>query len=489
MVSHPEEYELEVRGLERWWGEMDELGMQEPGMQEPGVQDPGTQDPCPVRGEEGGVGISTHALLLSMVGVACVEIDETGEVTRWDGSAEALFGYDEGQVRRGGLARLVPSKGDLETLATFLKSSLRGEGGHQGVSTSCVTQGGRVLFCRWHAVPVVSPSREAGLAVMVKNVTDEVLIANDLHRVRAQVQGICNKAPIGIFQADIHRRIVVANPELSWMLGYESSADIIASITEVASFFMEPEQADSFLFQLYEGDQLSRFRCRLRRRDGGSIWALCYGQIIRNAKGRRDGFYGFCIDISRTVRVEKELMRANHELRIVSILDGLTRISNRRHFDECMALEWTRHIRENESLTIILCDIDYFKRFNDSYGHQAGDAALIRIAQAISACVHRSGDLVARYGGEEFVVILPFTEISGGRHVGEVIRRAVEELAMVHEGSETTDHVTLSLGVASISPQAGAMSETLIRMADRALYAAKEMGRNRCIAFEEIPQS
>ncbi len=431
-------------------------------------------------------GLSVPALLLSKVGVACMELDGAGEVAQWDGSAEALFGYDEVQIRRHGLDRLVPSKGDVESLTAFFKACLRGDDGLQGVPTSCVTHGGRVLFCHWYAAPVRAASGEAGLAVVVKNVTEQVLMANDLHRVRSQLQGICEKAPIGIFRADVYRRIVMANPELSWMLGYESSAHIIDSMEAVTSFFMDPEQGDAFLFQLYEGEQLSRFRCRFRRRDGSSIWVLCYGQMIRNVAGRPDGFYGFCIDISRTVRVENELMRVNHELRLVSILDGLTRISNRRHFDECMALEWTRHIREKESLALIICDIDHFKWFNDAYGHQAGDTALIRIAQAISACVHRSGDLVARYGGEEFVVILPFTDLSGARHVGEVIRQAVEALAIPHKGLEVPGCVTLSLGVAAIRPGPGVNSETLIRMADHALYAAKATGRNCCIAFEDI---
>ena len=432
----------------------------------------------------GGAGTSAQLVLQTKAGLACIGLDGEGKVRDWDPSAERLFGYTGAQMAGRDLFCLVPSRGEGATLHGFFNACLRG-GTSSEVSTAGMTASGEMIFCRWYAVPATHESGLKGLAVMAKDVTEQMLAVKDLNRVHRHAMSVFNRAPLGIFQADAKARFVTVNPEFSWMLGYESHQQFMDSVTDVASVFEDPEQAESFLFQLYEGEQLSRFRCRLRRKDGKEVWASCYGQITRNESARMNGFYGFCMDISRTVRVEKELKRVNEALRLTSILDGLTRISNRRHFDECMELEWIRHARERVTLSVILCDIDFFKLFNDTYGHQAGDACLVRIAEALASCVSRSGDLVARYGGEEFVVILPRTDIAGAQHVAEVMRQAVEGLNIPHKRSEIGKHVTLSLGVGAMLPQGRASSEGLIRMADRALYAAKGDGRNRCVLFEE----
>ena len=435
--------------------------------------------------ETAGCGIRSAQLVLqARAGFACISLNEEGKVLEWDGSAEYLFGYTGEQMVGRDLFALVPSPEEGITLHGFLKTCLLG-GKLSEVSTTGVKASGEMIFCRWCAVPATHESGLKGLAVMVKDVTDQMLAVKDLNRIHRHAKSVFDRAPLGIFQADAKARLVEVNPEFSWMLGYESPEQFMASVTEVSSVFEDSEKAESFLFQLYEGEQLSRFWCRLKRKDGKEIWASCYGQITRNTSGRRNGFYGFCIDISRTVRVEKELKRVNEALRLTSILDGLTRISNRRHFDECMELEWVRHAREKASLSLILCDIDYFKLFNDTYGHQAGDVCLVRIAETLVSCVSRSGDLVARYGGEEFVVILPGTDIAGAQHIAEAMRQAVDALRIPHKGSEIAENVTLSLGVASVFPRGRASSEGLIRMADRALYAAKGDGRNRCVTFDE----
>ena len=343
------------------------------------------------------------------------------------------------------------------------------------VRTTCVCHDGDVRFCDWF----MTPSGDGAWDVLVKDVTREVHAMNDLCKLREKARGLFNSVPIGVFQADARNELVVVNPELAWMLGYESTESLGASVSNVSGLFYDEETAESFLFQLYEGEQISRFRCSLRRREGNPVWALCYGQVTRNSDRRFNGFYGFVIDISRTKRAEEALKKANHELRLASILDGLTRIANRRRFDECLASEWCCHQREQEGISLILCDIDHFKRYNDTYGHQAGDQCLQRIAQTLSTCVQRSGDLVARYGGEEFAVILPRTDHTGARHVAEMMRQKVEQLAILHESSDTARVVTLSLGVASMRPSDKESAENLIRYADQMLYLAKDNGRNR----------
>lgn len=174
----------------------------------------------------------------------------------------------------------------------------------------------------------------------------------------------------------------------------------------------------------------------------------------------------------------RQLEAANEVLRRLAALDGLTQLSNRRRFDEYLSQEWQRMARDQNHLCLILCDIDFFKLFNDTYGHQAGDECLRQIAQAIASSAKRPADLAARYGGEEFAVILPYTDATGGAKVAQTISQQVKVLQIEHGSSPVSRYVTLSLGVASIVPWPGALPETLVASADKALYQAKASGRN-----------
>ena len=161
----------------------------------------------------------------------------------------------------------------------------------------------------------------------------------------------------------------------------------------------------------------------------------------------------------------------------------MTQIANRRKFDEYCASEYAKLIRTQDILSIIMCDVDFFKLYNDNYGHQAGDECLKAIAKTIKANINRPADLAARYGGEEFVVVLPNTDSKGAMHIAEIIRKAVKELKIVHAKSTVDKYVTLSLGTASTIPKKNTYHDVLLGMADKALYTAKKQGRNRCVAL------
>ncbi len=178
--------------------------------------------------------------------------------------------------------------------------------------------------------------------------------------------------------------------------------------------------------------------------------------------------------------LQKELETKNIELQRLSAIDGLTSIPNRRSFDEYISKEWRRAVREKTCLALLLIDIDFFKKYNDGYGHQGGDDCLQKVARALADTMRRSSDMVARYGGEEFTVVLPNTDLDGAMVIAEELRHAVEELALKHEFSDVADIVSISLGAAGIPPQCGDDSASLIALADAALYDAKEEGRNRC---------
>jgi len=167
----------------------------------------------------------------------------------------------------------------------------------------------------------------------------------------------------------------------------------------------------------------------------------------------------------------------------LAVHDGLTGVYNRRYFDETLVKEWKRAKREKTPLSIIMLDIDYFKKFNDTYGHQAGDECLIKVATTISETLRRPADLMARYGGEEFVVVLPNVELDYSVEFSETIRVKIEALKIEHKESNANPFITVSLGVASIVPSSKISSAELVGAADKALYNAKSKGRNCvCVA-------
>ncbi len=180
--------------------------------------------------------------------------------------------------------------------------------------------------------------------------------------------------------------------------------------------------------------------------------------------------------------IRQQLEENNRKLERLSTLDTLTGLANRRRFDEALEQEWRRAARDAGSLSLIFCDIDYFKGYNDSYGHQAGDDCLHRVARALAEVVNRPADLASRYGGEEFVVLLVDTVLEGAVFLAEKMRVRIESLHVAHRSSGLGAFLTASFGVAALIPRHGLKPEDLIALADHALYAAKQQGRNRVVA-------
>lgn len=183
----------------------------------------------------------------------------------------------------------------------------------------------------------------------------------------------------------------------------------------------------------------------------------------------------------RVAERTKELASANRQLQRYATIDGLTQVANRRRFNEYLEYTWKWLARDKESLSLILCDVDRFKLYNDTYGHQAGDACLQQIATAMMTVVKRPTDLVTRYGGEEFAIILPQTRIEGAKRVAEKTRQHIKQLQISHTKSTTAGIVTLSFGVVCGIPTQKLSIETLIALADQALYQAKSQGRDRIV--------
>ncbi len=185
-------------------------------------------------------------------------------------------------------------------------------------------------------------------------------------------------------------------------------------------------------------------------------------------------------EMDRRMEFSRQLEEANRQLKRLTLIDGLTSIANRRYFDEFLEKEWQRNMRDNKPVSLIMGDIDFFKKYNDRYGHQAGDDCLKQVAAILNNIAKRPGDLAARYGGEEFAVVLSGTDLKQAGVLAENANKKLRKIRIPHSDSQAADFVTLSLGVASIIPKHGTKSYDLVKAADKALYKAKNSGRN-CI--------
>lgn len=200
------------------------------------------------------------------------------------------------------------------------------------------------------------------------------------------------------------------------------------------------------------------------------------------AQLERDAAYQALRDLQKQLENSNaQLEESNRELQRLSSLDGLTGIANRRQFDKMLDLEWQRALRHCTQLALVMIDIDFFKAFNDTYGHQVGDDCLKAVAATLDRVAHRPSDVVARYGGEEFAVILPETDVDGALHVAEQMCQGVARLDVQHAASNISDRISLSIGIAARSPRGSEDADMLLAAADDALYRAKKDGRNRIV--------
>lgn len=294
---------------------------------------------------------------------------------------------------------------------------------------------------------------------------------------RIELNQIFNTSTDGMWIVDKHFNVIKTNSVLSRFLG-KNARDTVGK-----------KCYDLFAGSLCRGDNCPMTLIRkgekeaeydIEKKSGnGTFFFILSATRFRGLDGGTIGLIEGFKDITERKRIEGELQRANQELQRLTVIDGLTQIANRRRFDESLQQEWSRMAREKKPLSLIMCDVDCFKLYNDNYGHLLGDDCLRSVARVINDCANRPGDLAARFGGEEFAVLLPDTDTAGAGHVAESIRTKVQDLMIVHAFSPVHKYVTLSLGVFTVFPQHDSNPQALIEAADRALYEAKRAGRNQ----------
>ncbi len=306
-------------------------------------------------------------------------------------------------------------------------------------------------------------AREGRIAAMQK----ELAISVGQHRLLTE-----NASDIIIRLSPEFRRMYVSSACRD-LLGYEPEEMIGQHPREL----MHPTERDAMeqaLFgRLRAGDAAARASFRMMRKDGAYVWVEASCRRLEDGSG----FVAVLRDVSERKALETRLEDANRQLRVLAREDGLTRLANRRRFDEALGAEYRRAMRVGTPLSVALIDMDRFKAFNDTYGHPGGDACLQALAGVLDGRCRRPADLAARYGGEEFVLLLPNTDAAGALAVAECIRGAVRALAIPHAGSEF-GVATVSIGVATMTLDRPQGPAALVEAADAALYEAKRAGRD-----------
>lgn len=217
---------------------------------------------------------------------------------------------------------------------------------------------------------------------------------------------------------------------------------------------------------------------RALTKDGQYIWIRDVVHVVRKENGEVDSLIGFMFDITERKDTEQKLIELQKQLEELSFKDGLTGIFNRRMFDSVMEVEWANAKRNRQPLSLIMLDIDYFKQYNDYYGHIQGDECLKRVANVLACVATRSRDFFARYGGEEFILVLPETDEVAAFKIAERCRNVIFKAQIPHEKSLVSQLLTISIGISTITPTRNDEAIKFIATVDKQLYVAKEKGRN-----------
>ncbi len=274
-------------------------------------------------------------------------------------------------------------------------------------------------------------------------------------------------------------RFAYIGPQIEQVLGWPPSSWV--SVDDWAER-MHPEDREwvvNFCVSQSQAGTDHEADYRALTKDGDYVWIRDVVHVLRQPDGEVEALVGFMFDISERKKTEERLIKLQKELEDLSFKDGLTGVANRRMFDSVMELEWTKACRSRQPLSLVLVDIDYFKQYNDHYGHLQGDDSLRRVGQALASAATRSRDFLARFGGEEFVLVLPDSDAAAAMAVAERCRSILFKEQIPHEKSPISQLLTVSMGVGTIIPSHEDDLLNFIRQVDMSLYEAKQRGRDR----------
>ena len=381
-----------------------------------------------------------------------------------------VFGYTKDDVKHRNIRDIMPARYRKE-FDGYMRDILQ-KGKNEGFLRVVANDGSERIVEYKNSI-INGPNGPVGVRGSARDITENIKDKRKLAESEERFQQVVENAQEWVWEMDVSGLYTYANSVVGKIIGYKPAE--IEAIKYFYDFFLPEEKEDfkKFAFRSFEKKQ--SFRDRIYRnihKNGEIVWLQTSGVPILNTKGELLGYRGATADITKQKKTESELMR-------LSYFDGLTGIANRRYFEDIAKREWRRALREECPFSLLMGDIDYFKNYNDTYGHLEGDECLRKVATVLKENLKRPGDMVARYGGEEFVILLPDTDAKNATTVAEILRSSVENLGIEHIDSYISDVVTISLGVASILPTEDVSLSSLISNADQALYRAKKAGRNR----------
>lgn len=272
-------------------------------------------------------------------------------------------------------------------------------------------------------------------------------------------------------------------PQIETLLGWPQSSWLSANDWAERMHPEDRERVVNFCVSQSQSGIDHEADYRALTKSGDYVWIRDVVHVLRNEEGEVEALVGFMFDISARKQTEEQLLQLQAQLEAFSYQDGLTGVANRRMFDSRYEVEWANAQRSSQPLSLILLDIDYFKQYNDHYGHVQGDDCLRSVGQALNHAAVRPRDLVARYGGEEFVLLLPETDAAAAAQVAERCRQLIREQQILHAQSHVAPLLTVSLGVGTLVPGLQDSPQAFLEAVDRLLYQAKHQGRDRAVVF------
>jgi len=273
-------------------------------------------------------------------------------------------------------------------------------------------------------------------------------------------------------------------PQIEELLGWSPAS--WASVNDWATRIHDDDRQKTVDFCVAQSQQGVDHEADYRAltRQGDYVWIRDVVHVVRRPDGSVDSLVGFMFDITARKQTEDKILQLQRELELLSYRDSLTGVANRRMFDTLYPVEWAKARETGHPLSLVIIDIDYFKQYNDHYGHVQGDECLRRVAQALDAAAPHPGDLCARLGGEEFVLVLPGTDAETARHKAERCRKLLRQEDIPHARSGVGRLVTVSMGIGTIVPGAEDDPNVFLDRIDRRLYQAKSAGRDRLCDVE-----
>lgn len=319
---------------------------------------------------------------------------------------------------------------------------------------------------------------EKAVLTVIKEITKRKSMERALRESEEQYRFIAENSSDMTGRLSSEGIIIYISPSSKGILGYRNDELFGTNIYEK----IHPEDRQSLLGQYGNPKELSGIvtsSYRMLHKNGGYIWAETTVRPVKDKSGKASGMMFATRDVSARRTIENQLRESNSLLRKLSSLDGLTEIYNRRAFDEFLKTEWAFACKHQTPVSLLLLDIDYFKKYNDTYGHIQGDECLKSVARELERFFHEKGYFAARYGGEEFAVVLPNTDAQKASQLAEGFQSTILEMKIEHANSKVSEIVTISIGVSCVKPSDPEEMKQILEFADRALYKAKQNGRNR----------